>query len=64
MTRPQAKLISGELHVFEAPLSGYNPFDESKTVTELVPAGGFYPQSSEAGLRSTFSGIIEGIIET
>ncbi len=60
-----AKLISGELHVFEGPLSGYNPFDASKTVTELVPAGEFYDESSEElGSAPSWGSIIEGITES
>ena len=59
------KLISGELHVFEGPLNGYNAFDETKTVTELVPAGEFYAESSlELGSAPSWDNIIEGITES
>lgn len=60
-----AKLTSGELHVFEGPLNGYNAFDESKTVSELVPAGEFYDESSlELGSAPSWDNIIEGITES
>lgn len=59
------KLNSGELHVFEGPLNGYNAFDASKTVSELVPAGEFYPESSEElGSAPSWDNIIEGITES